>query len=71
MLNKLYVGLSASAIALLALSGCDKPAEEPVVEETVTETMDDAAGTMEQAGEEVDQMMEDAGDAAEDMMSGS
>lgn len=70
MLNKLYLTLSASAIALLALSGCEKPAEETVVEDTATETTDDA-GTMEQAGEQVDQMVDQAGEAAEDMATGS
>ncbi|HXV74166.1 MAG TPA: hypothetical protein VD713_05490, partial [Sphingomonadales bacterium] len=70
MLNKLYLTLSASAIALLALSGCEKPAEEPVVEEVVEETTDDA-GTMEQAGEQLDQALEDAGEAVEDMVEGS
>ena len=49
MTNKFIVTIAASAISLLALSGCDNASEEAAVEEEVTEEADD--------------MMEDVGDA--------
>ncbi len=65
MTNKFIVTIAASAISLLALSGCDDASEDAAVEVEVTEEAD---GMMEDAGEAADDMMEEAGDAAEDMM---
>jgi len=57
--------IAASAISLLALSGCDDASEDAVVEEEATEEAD---GMMEDAGDAADDMMEEAGDAAEEIM---
>jgi len=72
MSNKLLITVAASAISLLALSGCDKSSDEEAAMEEATE---DAAGTMEEMGAAADDMMEEAegtmdemADEADDMM---